>query len=282
MNIPVTTEIVVPEVLKPWGPPVVICNVSPYQYESRLRNVQAPTWDDVLNNTLGMHTVRSMPIYRIGAAPPGGFALTAVWPGKRHVYSPQNYGDSGESKGHVSSDVSAAELAMTLVTEWSGMAVTSQNERGRGVGVIAGLAPTREELDALTDQHRACCEQLVMWADEYWQRGASKNIVKAMHDAANFLHITRDWLKSTQTKKACPACRASMHSEAVRCGACSTDLATWYEAVLNRNPAYVVKDAAVAAFMTELGILPWKGSAPTAAEIKVPPTPKSVPPPAAK
>lgn len=124
-------------------------------------------------------------------------------------------------------------LAQELVSGWRST-LAAESGFGPGIGIIAGIRPTAEELADLRAQHVAWCRYLVNQADMFWAVPENRKRIGDEHrGAAVFLKLQNSpdhaWVRNLtpDSHKDCLFCGEAMKSTARGCGQCGKDQAAY-------------------------------------------------------
>lgn len=105
--------------------------------------------------------------------------------------------------------ISAKDVAFSLIAD---------NCEDRGVFVIQGGEPTKEELAEARERYRQWATRQVQEADGIWgQKRDAAWLNPLAHDAARYLGLTRDWMSDTNKKTDCEACGERVKVGVITC-----------------------------------------------------------------
>lgn len=127
--------------------------------------------------------------------------------------------------------VPAEEVANSIVNDFCSAFIGIDNDSKPGLFFLPGHASKTEislmhksELDAAKTRQNNWYKNLVAMADDTWARTRQhKSISDLQRTAAKQLALKRDWTSVVPEKdELCPACKVSVHPDAIICHNCKT------------------------------------------------------------
>lgn len=192
--------------------------------------------------------------YTLPAAPRDGYVVMDVWSGITWV---NRWLETEESdKPELTPRPIAPEsIVEDLLNRWAKSQIGSDQMVGPGIGVIAGDAPTENELAQLRLRQETWCQTLVDKASSYAIQGKHNEITDLHRNAARWLMSDAadqlTWMnkKTYLSVKNCPACGEQIMASAIQCRHCTCELPKFYR---QYKLDVAAKDPAVWAFMQEV------------------------------
>lgn len=172
-----------------------------------------------------------------GVQQPGDFTITHIDDGYHNFIVPL----SDEKAPPIKMIDTGEKICEGLITDYLGAQLAiSTEKRQDGFTAIPGIffvegvfskdvikAIHRDKLRIALGNTAAWFERLVKLADDDWARyHQHKTISDVQRDACNYLGIRREWNFEVQDvlNNLCPACKSSIHPEAIICAVCKTVL----------------------------------------------------------